>query len=541
MTAAKPPPTMEEKLQICGIAPSLKDAGPEVQRETFQKWAEAYQAIEGGLNKKLFYAQTQKALKGVLSAPKPLMDAALDDLRPDTEDDPEQGGLRFENLEPWDDEVEGEELLDAIAEVLNKYVVLPGGTVDAIALWVLFTYSWDNFDIYPYLNVTSVTKACGKTTLVSVLSVLVHKPFVAAHATTAALFRVMDQHHPTLLLDEADSFMKSNEDIRGMLNAGYQIGTPFVRCRETKDGHEPEMFDVAGPKLIAGIGNRQDTIEDRSVGVRLQRKTAAEKVERFRLNRLKDELAPLRRQSKRWAEDHAEALNVADPTDEEMPDLRSDRGRDNWRPLVAIAVEAGERWTERSRISAVLLDGTDKPEDDFKIQLVHDIDSIFKETGAKRLPSQDLCDALAKMEDRPWPEYGWTKKPITPTALARQLKHFKSTASSRGILPKTARVRGKTPRCYFHKDFKDTITRYPLPEVKQVQQASKDGDNRDIPNRNNVSDVAPGLRPENPHGSADVAGGINGRPEDRTADLFEYEKIEREAIQGEPESDGLPF
>ena len=45
---------------------------------------------------------------------------------------------------------------------------------------------------------------CGKTTLLNVIKPMVAKPLDTENITTAALFRLIEMHQPTLMIDEAD-------------------------------------------------------------------------------------------------------------------------------------------------------------------------------------------------------------------------------------------------------------------------------------------------------------------------------------------------
>ena len=69
-------------------------------------------------------------------------------------------------------------------------------------------------------------------------------------------------------------------------------------------------------------------------------------VDRVRRPGLLRQLDPLRHRTARWVADHLPALRVADPA---IPEELHDRQADNWRPLVAIADEAGGTWAEISR------------------------------------------------------------------------------------------------------------------------------------------------------------------------------------------------
>jgi integrase len=57
----------------------------------------------------------------------------------------------------------GCELLDEIAEVICQYIAVKASAVAAEALWILNTYTYDAFEVCPYLSITSPEMRCGKT------------------------------------------------------------------------------------------------------------------------------------------------------------------------------------------------------------------------------------------------------------------------------------------------------------------------------------------------------------------------------------------
>ena len=111
------------------------------------------------------------------------------------------------------------------------------------------------------------------------------------------------------------------------------------------------------------------TLEDRSIILRLQRKTPGESVERWRVDRT-DSLADLRRQIARWVDDHETELANADPT---MPEALHDRAADNWRPLVAIADRAGGKWPERTRQTIQVIEAVEADDEDLSGLLLRDL------------------------------------------------------------------------------------------------------------------------------------------------------------------------
>ena len=164
-----------------------------------------------------------------------------------------------------------------------------------------------------------------------VLGCLVRRPLPTASVTPAAIFRVIESYGPTLLIDEADTFLSDNEELRGMLNSGHRRGGGVLRI--VGEQHAPRAFATYGPCAIALIGALPDTLHDRAITIDLKRRLASEKVAPFRSDRA-EHLAVLARQAARWTADNAERVAAIDP---EMPATIINREADNWRPLVAIA------------------------------------------------------------------------------------------------------------------------------------------------------------------------------------------------------------
>jgi hypothetical protein len=52
-------------------------------------------------------------------------------------------------LEPWPEPVDGAEVLYSIEATLRRYVSMPDGSPELVALWVMFTWAIDASDIAP--------------------------------------------------------------------------------------------------------------------------------------------------------------------------------------------------------------------------------------------------------------------------------------------------------------------------------------------------------------------------------------------------------
>src|SRR5215467_11332165 len=186
-------------------------------------------------------------------------------------------------VEPWNEPVDGAVLLADLERVFVRYVFLPTGASVALALWTLHAWTMDAGDISPFVVLVSPTKRCGKTSVLILLQYLTPRSELASNISAAALFRYIEKEHPTLLIDEADSFVKDDERLRGILNSGHTKTAAYViRTVESNGDHQPHRFSTWAPKAIATIRALADTLEDRAVVVQLQRKPPNAKVERLR-------------------------------------------------------------------------------------------------------------------------------------------------------------------------------------------------------------------------------------------------------------------
>ena len=349
---------------------------------------------------------------------------------------------------PWHLPVNGHELLNEIATTIHRYVVLPRDDIVAVTLFVVHSHAFDAWNISPRLAITSPEMQCGKTTLLSVLEGLVPKPLKTDNVTAAAVFRIVEQARPTLLVDEADSFLKDNEELRGILNSGHRSNGQALRL--VGENHEPRAFSTFCPTVIAAIGRLPSTLQDRSVSISMRRALPNETVMRFD-EKQRSTLLPLARKVRRWADDHKDLLRDVEP---EIPDELHGRAADNWRPLLVVAHVVGGPWWDLGREAAIKLSVRKADKESVRVQLLADVRSAFGARGAERISSAQLVAELCSLEGRPWPD--WDRgRPMTATQLARQLAHFE-------IKPRTMRI-GKEQqpsKGYERSDFADAFTRY---------------------------------------------------------------------------------
>lgn len=354
--------------------------------------------------------------------------------------------------EPWPAEVEGAELFAELSAAVRRHVVMTDWQADTTALWVAHTHLFDRFAITPRLAITSPEKGCGKTTLLDVLARLVPRPVPTANATAAAIFRLVEASRPTLLIDEADTFLRDNEELRGILNSGHRQGGSVIRT--VGDDHEPRRFATFAPCAIALIGRLPSTLADRSVPIELRRRRADEPAEPYRHDRA-GHLEVLARKLARWALDSADHISGTDPA---MPAGIYNRTADNWRPLLAIADAAAVEWPERARRALQCAGPGTDDDNSARVMLLVDIRAIFAERKADKLSSAELVGALVAIEGRPWAEWK-AGKALSTNGLARLLAPFR-------IMPGTIRSGADTSKGYRLGHFDDAFARYlPTPGI----------------------------------------------------------------------------
>ncbi len=396
--------------------------------------------------------------------------------KPKSKKQPQGRDVEFNDPEPWSEAVDGVTLLDSIATTFSRYLALPDHAAAALALWVLHAYTVDASFTSPLLAITSPLKRCGKTLLLIVIGALVPRRLFASNVTPAVLFRTIEKYEPTLLIDEADSFIRNNEELRGVLNSGHTRTTAVV-IRAVGDDHDPRQFSTWCPKAVALIGKLPDTLADRAIEVCMRRRTAGEQVTRLRQDRIEPACAEARQQAARWAVDHLQALRDADPP---VPVSLHDRAADCWRSLLAVADQAGGEWPTRARAAAMALSGATQDSDQpAAVLLLADVRAIFDAEDAPEMSSADLAKALRSLDSRPWATWGKDNKGLTTHALARLLKDFK-------VHPGKLRRGTETPNGYTRRSFEDPWTRYPPSELEHWNIANNDGP------------ITPTLEPEHP-------------------------------------------
>ena len=287
----------------------------------------------------------------------------------------------------------------------------------------------------------------------------------------------------------------SNEDLRGLLNAGHQRNRPMLRWDvTTRTAKQLGTFAMA---MLASIGELPDTIMDRAVVVRMRRRAPGEHVDPYRTRRDAPPLNGLRDRLTGWAREHLRELHHAAPA---MP--LEDRAADTWEPLIAVADLAQGDWPARARTAAAVMTAAEAQQEEdtsASVRLLGDLREVFDQAGADALYTSTLLERLHKLEEAPWAD--WYGHPLRARELADLLKRYQ--VESRNVREHGT---GEPRKGYRRADLHDAWTRYvPLHPLHGLQQPEPVGQ----PGREHVADGGPGAATSatSPGPVADVADG----------------------------------
>jgi hypothetical protein len=261
----------------------------------------------------------------------------------------------------------------------------------------------------------------------------------------AVLFRVVGQQPPpTLLLDELDTWLAKDPELRGLLNAGHKPGSHAYRCEGYRNAIR--AFKAYAPAVLAGIGSLPSTLRDRSILIPLVQAQEGQPHAFFDSNKTELENT-LGRKLARWVKDNLAALQACDPV---LPAGAFNRLADNWRPLFAVAQLAGGHWPQRAAAAFASLTVKSTPQQHFVLTLIADIRSLFAQSGAQRMFSTDLANSLRAVHNRPYSQ----PPQITAIRLARRLAKL-------GIHSKAVRIGQHRAKGYDRADFADVFAHLP--------------------------------------------------------------------------------
>ena len=242
-------------------------------------------------------------------------------------------------------------------------------------------------------------------------------------ATPAALFRLVSMGPITILFDEVDVIFNpknggNNEDLRGLLNAGYKRSATIARCVGDAKTMKVERFPVYAPAALAG--NMPTTITTRAITVHMHRRRHDEPVEQFWERQVAREAQPLREQLATWINSISTRLGDAHP---DMPKRVTDRPAEIWEPLLAIADTAGGHWPDTARDACRHFTLSTGPQITSPgVRLLADLRDLFTRAGTDKMRTTTILTELLNFDEAPWGDLNG--KPLDARRLSRELLRY---------------------------------------------------------------------------------------------------------------------
>jgi len=278
-------------------------------------------------------------------------------------------------LVPWPSPVNGKLLLDELAAVFAKFVVLPELIPVALALWALHTHAFHLRHVTAHVGIEARQSRPRRTRLLNVLGALVNRPVVASHIRPGVLLGLIDESRPTLLIDEADTLISGNDELCALVNSDCHRSSAFVvrvtnpENQRTIPGVSPApktlaslgyappvlnpgltLFSSWCPKAVAATGGLPDFFADHCILIHTRRTTRKDHCEPLR--NLGCYANSLRRKCARFVFDSSQKISEACP---EVPREIGGRLGAVWEPLLSLADLAGESWSGLARQAAIAL------------------------------------------------------------------------------------------------------------------------------------------------------------------------------------------
>jgi hypothetical protein len=326
-----------------------------------------------------------------------------------------------------------------------------------LATWVMGSYVFRIYRTFPYIHLHA-EKGSGKTTLMDIMHPIAFNGQPSADQSKALIFRDVHASGSSLFLDEVEFLRNENAatygDVVSILNSGYRAGG---RVRRLGPNREPVEFSTYSPKMFAGIEDIRDTLDERSISVRMTMKLATEHAEEYKSSpeermlqaSLRDKLYAFGLQcgARLWGR-YTEL--------EKNPYLAGviNRKRDLWGPLFTVAQIADESRN----------DGTSSFQEDLRAYMGVEED-LHARASEEENVTRSLLIVLKRMLGNviPVSRAGTIYRFVTEDAFAfiREEPEFKQRFKDKdvrtltgllsgklGIKGKPQNVKGKSKRCY---------------------------------------------------------------------------------------------
>jgi hypothetical protein len=100
------------------------------------------------------------------------------------------------------------DLLPVVLKLIEQHIAVTAEERLAIALWIFHAHVFDRFSITPRLALSSPVRGCGKTTVLTLIELLVPEGNRTDSVSAAAIYHQLEQRPRTVLLKRIPVILK---------------------------------------------------------------------------------------------------------------------------------------------------------------------------------------------------------------------------------------------------------------------------------------------------------------------------------------------
>ncbi len=229
-----------------------------------------------------------------------------------------------------------DKIFSLISNYIKKHIYFSDMEIyDLIAVWIMGTYIFRAFRYYPYLHLNA-EKGSGKTLLMELMFPISFNGMLMSQPVASTVLKLIEQNSASLYIDEAEGLSQrqasGNNQLKQILKTGFaRSGIYYIG---------DTMYRTYSPKCFAGINQLDDVLADRSITIKMMRKTESDKKPSYRETptMLKEQML-MRDQLYLFGLTYGS--KIASDYEEEKPfydklDHLSNRAYDVWLPLFRI-------------------------------------------------------------------------------------------------------------------------------------------------------------------------------------------------------------
>jgi hypothetical protein len=311
------------------------------------------------------------------------------------------------------------EMLDSIVSYLRQYLICDDHQYTILALWIVHTWSSQEFPTAAYLDIRSPEPQSGKTRCMELLRKFCHWPWFAAGASTATITQQLLKQRTKEEIEVEDDFVFFNPPYCHLLDDCHHTFLPSERqplvamlnSGSRRSGRYmlgSQEYGLFAPKAFAGNAALPRSLASRCIPIVLRRKKPTEIVARFNPDA---PASPALANLLDWLDmvsDNPQWIGeFANETPSDLPANLTAHQQDCAEPLIHIADVIGGPWPARARVAIAA--AFELADSSLSLQILQDVRTCFQiNRNPDYLATRDLLKALAEFDDRPWASWSRT-------------------------------------------------------------------------------------------------------------------------------------